>query len=151
MQSLVDYLRQHVPLTREINIVAGEFNEEWFELEAPLAPNLNDKNTAFGGSLATLCTLSGWCITALVCREASQNIDISVLDSQIRYRLPVKTDPIIARAYMPTPSATELFIEQLKLEGRARLSINVEVSTAHKTAVSFGGLYYARVLDSNSP
>ena len=33
-------------------------------LRAPLGPNVNDKGTAFGGSLVSLMTLAGWCLVS---------------------------------------------------------------------------------------
>jgi len=146
MQDLVDYLRQHVPLTRHIDIHAGRINQQWFELCAPLTPNLNDKRTAFGGTLATLCTLSGWCVASLLCREASLKVDIAVTDSHIRYRLPVTSDPIAARAFFPKVAEADNFIKHLNAHGAARLSLRAELRTANKTAVSFEGEYYARLI-----
>lgn len=147
MQTLVDYLRNHVPLTREIDICAGSQTDQWLELIAPLRPNLNDKQTAFGGSLATLCTLSGWCVCSMLCRKLTQKADIAVIDSQIRYQWPVKGDPIVARAGVPSIEAQQVFIEKLQKEGRARLNINVVVKEGDTTAVSFAANYYARRLE----
>ena len=145
MQTLVDYLRNHVPLTREIDIRAGSQTDQWLELTAPLHPNLNDKQTAFGGSLATLCTLSGWCVCSMLCRELTQIIDIAVIDSQIHYHQPVTGDPIAARACFPSIEDQQIFIETLQKEGRARLSLKVTVKEGDTTAVSFAASYYARL------
>lgn len=146
MQSLVRYLRKHIPLSQVIDIRAGELNDEWFELHAPIAPNLNDKQTAFGGSLATLCTLSGWCITSYLCKINQLEIDIVILDSQIRYRLPVTADLIAARAYFPTQPTHDAFLQSLRNEGRARLQLEVAVQVEDKIAVQFNAQYYIRVL-----
>ena len=51
-----------IPLVREMQIeVLGEA-EGRLRLRAPLAPNVNDKGSAFGGSLASLMTLAGWAL-----------------------------------------------------------------------------------------
>lgn len=146
MQTLVDYLRTHVPLTQEIDIGAGAQNSHWLELSAPLHPNLNDKQTAFGGSLATLCTLSGWCITSMLCRAITPKIDIAVIDSHIRYLLPVTTDPITARAFFPSIEDQSNFIELLQDKSRAKLSIKVEVNENDHTAVNFEARYYVKLI-----
>jgi len=149
MQTLVEYLRNHVPLTREIDIRAGSQTDHWLELTAPLHPNLNDKQTAFGGSLATLCTLSGWCVCSMLCRELKQEIDIAVIDSQIRYHQPVTGDPITARACFPAIENQQRFIETLRKEGRARLNLKAKVNVGDTTAVSFEASYYARLPDKH--
>jgi len=52
-------------------------------LEAPLAINFNDKRTAFAGTLASLCTLSGWAMTSLICEAAGLKADIAAIHSEI--------------------------------------------------------------------
>ena len=146
MHSLVNYLRQNVPLSKHMEIAAGEHTREWFELSAPLPPNLNDKQTAFGGSLATLCTLSGWCISSYLCKAIDNKIDIAVLDSQIRYRLPVTSDPIVARAYFPVQEIIDKFIQDLHNKGASRLKLDVQIFSEGKPAVIFSGQYYARIV-----
>lgn len=150
MQELIDYLRENVPLTREMDIQAGLQNQDWLELAMPLTPNLNDKQTAFGGSLATLCTLSGWCICAQLCKSQTLDVDISVIDSQIRYRLPVKLDPVRARAYYPGKLRINEFIASIKQQGHARLTLNAEVLLEGHAAVNFEGRYYVRLDETNS-
>lgn len=145
MQTLVDYLRHHVPLTRQIDIRAGSQTDQWLELSAPLKPNLNDKQTAFGGTLATLCTLSGWCICSMLCRSLTQKVDIAVIDSHIRYHRPVTGDPITARACFPSIETQQTFIETLQKEGRARLNIKVSVKEGDTNAVSFEASYYVQL------
>ncbi len=146
MHDLVHYLRKHVPLTHHIDICAGQQTPQWFELNAPLAPNLNDKHTAFGGTLATLCTLSGWCVVSYLCREVGIKVDIAVTESHIRYRLPVISDPVAARAFFPGQPQVDNFIQNLKQHSNARLDLNAEVKADDKVAVSFSSKYYVRVL-----
>ncbi len=146
MQALVAYLRENVPLCREIDIQAGEVNAHWLELGAPLEPNLNDKLTAFGGSLATICTLSGWCVTSMLCRTIDQKIDIAVIDSHIQYQLPVRSNPFFARADFPEPARQQDFLQSLKKHSRAKISIRAQVFQGEQIAVRFEGQYYARLI-----
>lgn len=146
MDTLVEYLKQHVPLTCHIDIQAGQQDGSCFELHAPLTPNLNDKQTAFGGTLAALCTLSGWCAVSSLCRDSGAKVDIAVLESHIRYRLPVTSDPIVARACLPEQEAQAAFLETLLDRGSARLEIRAQVNSGDKAAVCFTGVYHARRL-----
>ena len=147
MDTLVEYLKQHVPLTCHIDIQAGQQGEDWFELSAPLTPNLNDKQTAFGGTLAALCTLSGWCAVSSLCRDHQLEVDIAVLESHIRYRLPVTADPIVARARLPDDDHRAAFLQKLVDDGAARLEVEAQVNAGDKAAVCFTGTYHARRLD----
>ncbi len=146
MHDLVHYLRKHVPLTQHIEIRAGQNTNKWFELNAPLAPNLNDKNTAFGGMLATLCTLSGWCVVSYLCCEANLKVDIAVTESRIQYHLPVTSDPVSARAFFPGTVQANDFVQDLNQNGKARLELHAEVKSGRNIAVSFSSEYHVRVL-----
>lgn len=148
MQSLVEYLRSQVPLTRQIDIRAAEMNAQWFELAAPLQLNLNDKHTAFGGSLATLCTLAGWCVVSYLCREAGHKVDIAVTHSEIRYRLPITDDPFAARCYFPDQARQAAFLNALADQGNARLQLEVRVLSGDRPAVEFHGEYYAKIVQA---
>ena len=147
MQALVEYLRQHVPLTRQIDISAGRHCEQWFELCAPLTPNLNDKQTAFGGTLATLCTLSGWCIVSHICREAGFKVDIAVTESHIRYHRAVTMDPVAAHAFFPDPLTQQAFFQALREHGKARIEVSARIGSGEKKAVSFHSEYFVRLLE----
>ena len=58
-------------------------------ITAPLAANVNDKGNAFGGSLASVLTLSGWALVSLRLRLAGHDAEVYVADSNLRYLAPV--------------------------------------------------------------
>ena len=148
MQTLIDYLRQNVPLTRQIDISAGQQTESWFELCAPLTPNLNDKQTAFGGTLATLCTLSGWCIVSDICRDAGLKVDIAVTESPIRFLRPVTMDPVAAHAYYPEQATRQAFFQALEEHAKARIEIAARIGSGERKSVSFKSEYFVRMLSN---
>ena len=98
-------------------------------------------------TLAALCTLSGWCAVSSLCRDQQLDVDIAVLESHIRYRLPVTSDPITARASLPDHETQSLFLKKLSARGTARLEIQAQISAGEKAAVCFSGTYHARLLD----
>ncbi len=58
--SLRDYLYDHIPLTRAMKIEIGDVSLSSLSLYAPIAPNINHRETVFGGSASALCILSAW-------------------------------------------------------------------------------------------
>ncbi|NBP95944.1 MAG: hypothetical protein EBU28_11525, partial [Gammaproteobacteria bacterium] len=66
-------------MTGHMQLTPGEVLPEGVTLCASLEANLNDKRTAFAGTLATLSTLSGWTMTSLICKEAELYPDIAVI------------------------------------------------------------------------
>ena len=68
-------------------------------LRAPLGPNVNDKGTAFGGSLVSLMTLAGWCLVSGRLQQAGLEAEVYVADSQVRYLAPLRAD-LMAEAWL---------------------------------------------------
>lgn len=56
---LAEYLHANIPLVRCMQVRVEQWNADGLSLTAPLAPNLNHADSAFGGSLEALATLVG--------------------------------------------------------------------------------------------
>jgi thioesterase domain-containing protein len=112
-------------------------------LQAPLAANVNDKDNAFGGSLASLMTLAGWGWVHLQLRLAGLAADIYVADSQLRYLLPVY-ETLRADAAPALPLERDTFIATLRQRGKARLGMAAQVRLADgAVAATFSGRFVA--------
>ena len=71
LQELNDYLNRHVPLFRAMQAQIERCDATGLALTAPLEPNVNDKGTAFGGSMAAIAALTGWTSTCMSIRSSS--------------------------------------------------------------------------------
>lgn len=60
LQSFQDFLYRNIPLVQHMQLELKEINEHRLIATAPLAPNINDKATVFGGSSGALMTICGW-------------------------------------------------------------------------------------------
>src|SRR5215471_12424730 len=85
-----------IPLARAMQLRLVGSTPDCLRLGAPLAPNINDKGCAFGGSLSSLMTLAGWGLIVLRLRARGESCDIYVQDSTIRYLAPIWSDFIAA-------------------------------------------------------
>lgn len=92
-------------------------------LDAPLDVNVNDKDCAFGGSLAGLMTLAGWACVEHWLLAIGQSCDVYVAENNVRYLNPLYED---LRAEAWVSSETNLQQSLLRLEQKGRVSINVE-------------------------
>ncbi len=146
LERLVAYLRENVPMARHFDIRPGRVDDTGLILEAPLASNFNDKKTAFAGTLASLCTLSGWAMTSLVCEDAGYQIDIAVIKSDVRYVRPCSEQMIQARCDWPSPEETARFIDLLERQSRGVISLDAKVLSRDKTAVTYSGDYSVKIL-----
>ena len=81
-----------IPLARAMQLAVESYDGTSLTLAAPLAPNVNDKGCAFGGSLVSLMTLAGWGLVKLALDRHGKPCDIYVQDSDVRYLAPVWND-----------------------------------------------------------
>ena len=57
LEAIAHYLHQHIPLTGHMQVGVRAVDKTGIRLRAPLAPNINHRQTAFGGSVAGLKTI----------------------------------------------------------------------------------------------
>ena len=121
-----------IPLARAMQLRAQAWDGDNLVLAAPLAPNINDKGCAFGGSLLSLLTLAGWGLIVLKLRELEHKCDVYVQDSEVRYLAPVWED-FTARACLAEGESWDEFARALRSRGRARLRVACHVPLATGT------------------
>lgn len=95
-------------------------------LHAPLSANINDKGSAFGGSLTSLMTLAGWSLVSLHVAEARLQAEVFVAQSEVRYRAPLYAD-LEAAAWLAEGESVDAFLQNLRSGGKARLHVLSEV------------------------
>ena len=57
--------RAEIPLLTAMQLSFVNYDNLTLTMEAPLAPNINNKGTAFGGSIASICLFGGWAVSTL--------------------------------------------------------------------------------------
>jgi thioesterase domain-containing protein len=124
--ALVRFIRDEIPLARAMDLQLHAHSADRLSLAVPLAPNVNDKGCAFGGSLVSLMTLAGWALVELALRERGEDCDVFVGESTVRYLAPVWTD-FRADAVLAPESDWTTFFATLQTRGRARIEVACEV------------------------
>ncbi|MBI3478924.1 MAG: YiiD C-terminal domain-containing protein [Nitrosomonadales bacterium] len=132
-------LHDEIPLARAMGVRVAAYDGTTLKLAAPLAPNINHKCTAFGGSLYSLAVLCGWGMVHLKLAEASLHKHIVIQESAIRYLLPVDQD-MQAECHLDEDVFGK-FLRTLEKHGRARLSLDVVIKRNGQPAVEFSGRY----------
>ena len=140
IQEINDYLNHHVPLFRAMQARLERCDETCLALVAPLAPNLNDKGIAFGGSMAAIASLTGWALTTATLREHGETAEIVITDSTLKFLRPVRED-IVAECARPDPATAEQFINRYRQRGKARWTVEVVIRAAGEPALTFTGQY----------
>jgi thioesterase domain-containing protein len=134
------YLHEKIPLTVAMGVHVEECNDTRLILTAPLGPNRNHLQTAFGGSLHALATLSGYSLLWWLLGEPDAHIVIR--ESTIRYDQPVRG---YLRAVCSSPPADELarFRRDFEKKGKARIVLEAVVEHEAAAAATFRGMFVA--------
>ena len=139
--SLEAFLRSEVPLARAAQICVESYDGVTLTATAPLGPNINDKGTAFGGSLYNLCVTAAWGMTSLKCGELDLEGDIVVAKAEIEYLSPLRED-LVAVVHAPTEEELTHFVSNFRRRSRAAMSHQVTISDkAGVPIVRFKGKY----------
>jgi thioesterase domain-containing protein len=124
-----------IVLARAMAVSVPSYDGDALTLAAALAPNMNDKGCAFGGSLVSVMTLAGWGLVKLALDRHGRDCDIYVQDSDVRYLAPVWND-FEAVARLVAGESFAAMIEALGARGRARTRVRCVVPTPDGTAAA---------------
>ena len=141
---LIARMRAEIPLAAAMDLQPGARAHGMLGLRAPLAPNINDKGCAFGGSLASLLTLAGWALVELELEARGLHCEVFVQDSTLRYVAPVWGE-LHAVAQLDDGQHWDDFFATLAARGKARLQIRASAESAGEPATLLQARYVARL------
>ncbi len=134
--TLEAYLHEVIPVSKLLGIQVETCGPGSIVLTAPLDINHNHLGTAFGGSLAVVATLAGYC--ALWSAVEDHKLHIVVRRSSIDYRRPV-TGFIRATCQLPPDAIGDNFMKHLAKTGKARLTLEATISENEEECVRLTG------------
>lgn len=143
-EALLAHLRSMPPVAA-LQLSLDQADDSGVRLSAPLAPNVNDKGCAFGGSLVSLLTLAGWSLVTWRLMRAGVDADVFVAESQVQYLKPVFGD-LHAHARLQEEANFDSFITTLKTRGRARIAVVAETPLADGGIATACQSRYAAIL-----
>ncbi|QDF28591.1 YiiD C-terminal domain-containing protein [Halarcobacter anaerophilus] len=145
LNELEKKLHSEIPLTKYMQLKVKELNENFLITKAPLNPNINDKSTAFAGSLSTLVTISAWSICYLKLKEMGfDNCMIAVIKSDTAYRAPVTKD-LICETKVPTVEQLNLLKRKLEEKKSGSIKIESKIVQDDKLCVEYKGVYVVKI------
>jgi thioesterase domain-containing protein len=142
LRALERTLHEEIPLTRTMGVTVARCDARGLVLGAALAPNLNHKQTAFGGSLNSLATLACWGLIQLLVRDRGQAATVVIQESSVQFLKPVMQD-FEATCPLPPGPVIERFLHMLERKGRARLELEASVHSGDEVALRFRGQFVA--------
>jgi thioesterase domain-containing protein len=142
--TLEAHILEHIPLARAMQLAVPRYSGDELEMTAPLAPNINDKGCAFGGSMASLLTLAGWGLIELGLRAQGFDCDIYVGDSQLRYREPVWGE-LRGIARFAEAGALARVVAAVREQGKGRADVVCEIAGEHGAAATLTARFIAKL------
>jgi thioesterase domain-containing protein len=139
---LQQYLHRHIPISSALGITVTAASAEVIELRAALAPNLNHRSTAFGGSVASLAVLAAWSVLRVGLDGVTPTPQIVVQRTTMEYAAPVRSD-FDAVCRRPPAEAWQRFMQAFTRRGRGRLRLKVDINCVGESVGHLTGEFVA--------
>lgn len=139
-ERVVASLRDEIPLTAAMRLGLQSFDGETLVLRVPLAPNINDKGTAFAGSITALGCITGWSLLTLWSEQEIGPCQVAIFDSRFVFRKPLRGD-FTATVALPVESAREALRASLRRKGKGRMALRIVLADSEGEAASLEAEY----------
>jgi len=140
--SIEAYLHQHIPLSAAMHAQVELLAAEQVILSAPLAPNINHRDTVFGGSASTLAILAAWTLVHTRLQRAGIPARVVIQRHSMSYDKPI-IGTFYACCVLSDLSAWQRFETILQRKGRARIGMQVRLESRAEPVGQFSGDFVA--------
>ena len=137
------YLHEHIPLTAAMDVKVVSCGIDAVHLSAPIEPNINHRNTVFGGSASALAIISAWSVVHLCLHNTPDAAArIVIQKNSMTYDEPIDSD-FAAISPGPAKRDWDRFIDSLHRKGIARITLQSTIFAAGAPAAQFEGSFVA--------
>ena len=134
--------RRDIPLLDAMQLSFIDYGNLSLTMEAPLAPNINNKGTAFGGSIASICLFGGWAVSTLAFIDHDvHNTEIVVYRNEMTFERPAR-GLLRVNAYIED-NEFNACLGKLSEGGAERIRFEIHVDLFHdeERCATMRGLY----------
>ncbi|MBD9495588.1 thioesterase domain-containing protein [Ensifer sp. ENS01] len=146
-EELQSYLHNHIPLSAAMQVRVDAVSDDHVLLSAPLAPNINHRDTVFGGSASALSILSAWSLLHVRMRKSGVVARLVIQSNRMDYLKPV-TGAFAARSSLADAGQWPGFLRLLERRGRARAVVVADLLDGDTLAGRFEGEFVALGYDN---
>ncbi len=136
------YLHKHIPLTRAMRVEVRAADADAVRLSAPLSPNVNHLQTAFGGSASALATLAAWTLLHVRLQQRGFRGHVVIQRHQMEYLRPI-TGGFTAECAAPGAGEWAAFEAVLARRGRGRIELTTQLTCDGAEVGRFRGSFVA--------
>ena len=139
---LETYLHEHIPMSRAMAVRVASISDAKVVLAAPLAPNINHRDTVFGGSASALAILSAWSLLHLRLSAAGQPSRVVIQRNSMDYLAPIAGD-FTATATLGQDATWAGFLRMLTRKGLAGITVGAVLDFEGRLAGRLSGEFVA--------
>ena len=141
---LLQRILRQIPLTGAMGLSRLTLAPDRLTLTMPLAPNSNDKGTAFAGSTYGLLVLASWGLVTAILEQAGFKVPVVVASSTVDFRRPITLPEISAVAALANGLTPEQLVAEFQEKGQARPTVTAVIEDRGKLYCRFQGTFAAR-------
>lgn len=146
LQAIQDYLREHIPLSKAMGVEVRKADVEGVVLSAPLEPNINHRETVFGGSASSLAILAAWSVVHFGLQRAGLPCRVVIQKNTMSYDKPI-AGVFTARCDAPSAETWQRFLAMLKRKKIARIEVASHLEYDQEIAGKLEGVFVAIRMD----
>jgi len=139
---LEQYLHRHIPLSKAMQVSVREVKPEHVTLCAPLEPNINHRDTVFGGSAAAVAVLAAWSLVHTRLVDAALPGRLVIQRNTMSFAAPI-TGAFTARSSFADDRQWQAFVRMLSRRGKARITVWCDLFFRGEEAGHFEGDFVA--------
>jgi thioesterase domain-containing protein len=136
------YIHEHIPLSVAMAVAVEAVSEDAVTLRAPLAPNINHRDTVFGGSASAVAILAAWSLLYVRLRAQGLSARLVIQRNTMEYQRPMVGD-FTARAALEQPARWPQFTHTLARRGKARIGVTAVLALGAQSAARLTGEFVA--------
>jgi thioesterase domain-containing protein len=139
---LEHYLHEHIPLSKAMAVSVLSVEEEAVILRAPLGPNINHRETVFGGSASALAILAAWSLLHTRLRAQGIASRLVIQRNTMEYERPIPGE-FTARSSLEQAAQWQQFTRMLARKGKARVTVSSVLEHAGQVVGKLTGEFVA--------
>ena len=145
-ESLEKAMHSFTPISKVMGISVLSYNLSSLTVTAPLAPNINPHQSAFGGSLFSIAALAGWGLLQMKLSELLLDCNTVVMSGEVTYTRPV-LDELHCVCTLPNDWAK--FQRTLELKGATSITLSSVFKTGRQEAMRLSAKYRIKMKEKS--
>jgi|TARA_R110002033_G_scaffold20278_5_gene51323 thioesterase domain-containing protein len=141
IEEIQNKIHTQIPMTKLMKFELKNLDENSLLTTAPLDINVNDKGTAFGGSLNSITIISSWCMAYYLSKKFNlENPSIVIFKNETKFIRPVTKD-IICTTFIPNEEEQNTLQTKINTKNSGSIKIHSQIIEEGKVCVDFYGIY----------